>query len=70
MESDGRYHIRSSDEIHMQPYSDRQRELQLNAERILEAAEEIIGQAPQQWVVFQPVWPEILPLVPRLQTNK
>lgn len=58
---DGRYHIHASEEIAMQHSPDRQQELIQNAELVLQAAEQIIRLAPQQWAVFQPVWPEILP---------
>ncbi len=56
---DGRYHIHSSKEIHMQQHSDHQHDLQLNAERVLSEAQKIISLAPQQWSVFQSVWPEV-----------
>jgi lauroyl/myristoyl acyltransferase len=65
MMSDGRYHISSSEEISMRPYSDRHKELKLNAEHVLEVAQEMIIASLDQWVVFQPVWPEVLPLVPQ-----
>lgn len=65
MKADGLYHIHSSGEIHMKSYSDRHVELKNNAERILEIAQGIISQALDQWVVFQPVWPEALPNVPK-----
>ncbi len=65
LQEDDRYHIYSSEEITMQTFSDRQIELKANAEHLLESAQEIIRKAVDQWVVFQPVWPEVLPLVPR-----
>lgn len=65
MKDDGRYHILTSSEIQMRPYTDRSTELIANAERILEISEEIIRSALDQWVVFQPIWPETLPLIPK-----
>ena len=49
----------------MRAYSDRQKELKVNAEHVLEVAQEMITASLDQWVVFQPVWPEVLPLVPQ-----
>ena len=64
MKEDGLYHIHSSGEILMKPHADRHIELDTNAERILEVAQAIIGQALEQWLVFQPVWPESFPNIP------
>lgn len=64
LQADGRYHIHSSGEIQMQSYSDRRTELKNNAERVLEIAQAIISRSLEQWVVFQPIWPEVLPFVP------
>ncbi len=65
LQNDGRYHIHASGEIRMKSYTDRQKELMINAEHVLEIAQEIIKKALDQWVIFQPVWPEVLPFVPR-----
>jgi hypothetical protein len=35
-----------------------------NAEKVLMVAEGFIRRAPQQWAIFQPVWPDLLPQVP------
>jgi KDO2-lipid IV(A) lauroyltransferase len=61
---DGRIAIESSEEIRMQRYSSRERELLFNGECVLEAAEEFIRRTPEQWSVFQPVWPEALAELP------
>jgi len=55
---DGRYHIRASEYIKMRPSEDRHSEVLQNAERVLEIAAEIICQAPHQWMVNYPIWPE------------
>lgn len=62
--SDGKVHILISDFIEMQSYSDRRTELLYNAERVLEIAAEFISQAPHQWSVIKPVWPEVIEEVP------
>ncbi len=60
LQPDGIYEINITGPIHMQPYPDRHAELVRNAEAVLAAAEEIICQAPHQWAMFYPVWPEVL----------
>ena len=62
---DGVYHIHSSDYIHMRHFPNRRDEILWNAERALEIAADIIHQAPHQWAVMQPIWPEILDEVPQ-----
>ena len=62
--SDGKYHILLSEPITMQPLPDRDEEIIQNAERVLRVAEEFICQAPEQWLMFYPVWPEIQPPPP------
>jgi lauroyl/myristoyl acyltransferase len=61
---DGIYQILASEEIKLQAYSDRQVELLCNAERVLEVAESFIRQAPDQWSITLPAWPEALPKIP------
>ncbi len=65
MRDDGCCHILSSDYIELQSYPDRETELIANAERVLDIAASFIRQAPNQWSIFQPVWPEVLSEVPR-----
>lgn len=64
MKSDGRYHIDITEPIEMESYPDRHQEIILNAERVLSVAEAAIRQAPQQWAMFYPVWPEMLDKMP------
>jgi lauroyl/myristoyl acyltransferase len=61
---DGKYHFLSSDLIEMQPSPDRHIEQMRNTETILKIAEGFISQAPQQWSMTLPVWPEALERVP------
>ncbi|MBN1146199.1 MAG: hypothetical protein JXA78_03010 [Anaerolineales bacterium] len=57
---DGIYDILSSEMIDLKPDTDRRLEVMNNAEMLLEIAAEFIRQAPEQWTVFQPAWPEAL----------
>jgi len=59
-QSDGKYHFLFSEPIEMQPHPDRQTEILLNAERILQVAEKFILQDPSQWSMTFPVWPEVM----------
>jgi lauroyl/myristoyl acyltransferase len=62
---DGKYHLRFSEPIEMQPYPDRHAEIVLNAEAILCVAEEFIRQDPAQWAMTFPVWPDAMDKVPK-----
>jgi phosphatidylinositol dimannoside acyltransferase len=57
---DGKYHVFRSEFIEMEHDSDRDTETLRNAERVLKQAEVFIRQAPQQWNVPLPIWPELL----------
>jgi len=61
---EGRYQIDISEPIDMTPHPDRHQEILLNAERVLSVAEEAILQAPHQWAMFYPVWPEAMAEMP------
>jgi KDO2-lipid IV(A) lauroyltransferase len=54
-----RYQILTSEELRLKTYPNRSEEMTLNAECVLQAAEAMICQAPQQWVVPHPVWPSL-----------
>jgi KDO2-lipid IV(A) lauroyltransferase len=64
MGSDGICRILASDPVEMERRADRRTEIVYNAEVILKLAEGYINQAPQQWSMFHPVWPEFLNDVP------
>jgi lauroyl/myristoyl acyltransferase len=64
LQPDGKYHMLTSDLIEMDPHRDRATEEIQNAEKVLGIAERFIRQAPQQWSIALPVWPEALDLVP------
>jgi predicted LPLAT superfamily acyltransferase len=65
LQPDGKYHMLTSDLIEMDPHRDRATEEIQNAEKVLSIAERFIRQAPQQWSISLPVWPEALDLVPK-----
>ncbi len=58
--SDGKYHFMFSEPIEMQAHPDRQTEILLNAERVLQEAEKFILHDPSQWSMTFPVWPEAM----------
>ncbi len=64
LQSSGRYRVWASEPIWMQPDEDLQAEIVTNAERILSYIEQEIRQAPEQWTMFYPVWPEALEEMP------
>ncbi len=61
---DGKYHFMFSEPIEMQPHPDRRTEIIQNAENVLKVAEGFIRQAPGQWEMTFPVWPEAMNEVP------
>ena len=64
LQPDGKYHILTSELIEMDSHPDHEMEALQNAEKVLGVAEKFIRQAPQQWSISLPVWPEISSLVP------
>lgn len=56
LETDGLYHLTASSPIELDPYPDREDQLQYNAEKVLTTAEAFIRRNPQQWLIHQPVW--------------
>jgi len=61
---DGSYVLQASKKIWMRPCPDLYTATVENAEKILSVAEAFILQAPRQWSMFYPVWPEVLDEVP------
>lgn len=57
-EPSGRYAILMSPPLEMERTYDRQRDIRHNALRVLVLLEEMIRQAPDQWLMFVPVWPD------------
>lgn len=61
---DGSYRFVVSEPLEMQPGSDRENEILLNAEAACKVAEGFISKAPEQWSMSFPVWPEALDQIP------
>jgi phosphatidylinositol dimannoside acyltransferase len=64
-QSDGKYHIHTSELVEMDPHADRKIGVLQNAEKVLYIAEQFIRQAPEQWTMTIPVWPEVLYILKR-----
>ena len=56
---DGSHYLKISDPIQMRSYPNRGDEMLENASRVFRAAEEMILEAPRQWAMFYPVWPQV-----------
>jgi lauroyl/myristoyl acyltransferase len=54
------YHIQASEPIHMKGDHDKHTEILMNTERVLEVAAGYIRQAPMQWSMTYPVWPDLM----------
>jgi phosphatidylinositol dimannoside acyltransferase len=63
-QADGKNHIFTSDPIEMESHPDADTEILLNAEKVLSIGEDFIRQAPNQWSITLPVWPEALDQTP------
>lgn len=61
---DGRYYVTTSEPIEMESYSDHEKGTMRNAELVLKEAERFILQAPEQWSISLPVWPDLMENVP------
>ncbi len=64
MGTDGIFRVLASDPIEMDHYDDKHTAITKNAEKVLQVAEGFIRQAPYQWVMFYPVWPDVIAKVP------
>ncbi len=62
--STGNYLVDISEPIHMKPDPDLKTEMENNAEIVLSCAERFILRAPQQWLMYYPVWPTALQEMP------
>ncbi|MEM5776749.1 MAG: hypothetical protein AAGU05_17215, partial [Anaerolineaceae bacterium] len=61
---DGHYQLWASDPIEMKRTGDKDQDVVLNAERVLQTIEEYIRKFHTQWNMTYAVWPDILPSVP------
>jgi len=62
--TDDRYHVTTSEPIAMETFPDHEKGTLHNAERVLKVAERFVSQAPEQWSISLPVWPDLLDKVP------
>ncbi|MEW6718356.1 MAG: lysophospholipid acyltransferase family protein [Chloroflexota bacterium] len=61
---DNRYRVDLSEPVTMQPHSDPYTALRKNAEAVLSVLEGLIRNNPDQWLMFFPVWKELMAQVP------
>ncbi|MBU0512776.1 MAG: lysophospholipid acyltransferase family protein [Chloroflexi bacterium] len=60
LRTDGRYELLLSDLIPMQRHDDPAEEIRINGEAVLKVIEGFIRQAPEQWLMYYPAWPDII----------
>ena len=60
MKADGLYEFNFSEKIYLKEYQNKLDNMLLNGEMILKKIEELIKQAPDQWLMYYPVWPDQL----------
>jgi KDO2-lipid IV(A) lauroyltransferase len=63
LKSDGIYEMLISKPIELERFPDSKHEIKYNAERVLKVIENYILLAPEQWLMYYPVWPERASLV-------
>ena len=64
MRSNGTYEIMQSGLIPLKRHPNRFAEIKQNVEMVLEIVAGYIRQAPEQWLMFYPVWPDMLEKLP------
>ena len=57
---DGRYGLRMSDPIILEKQKNKLDSIILNAELVLKQLEKFIRLSPEQWLMYYPVWPDLL----------
>ena len=60
LKESGKYYIRLSEPIHMKKYNDSETEIKINGEAVLLEIEEHIRDNPGQWLMYYPVWPDVI----------
>lgn len=58
MSAEGLYEFRFSEKIHLKKYQNKLDNMMLNGEIVLKKIEELIKHAPEQWLMYYPVWPD------------
>jgi len=56
--ADGAYHLKLGGPLEMRRTGDRQRDIEVNMERVVAILEEHVRAYPEQWLMFHPVWPD------------
>ncbi len=56
----GKYSFRCSKPIHLERFKNKLDNIKINAERVLKTVEEFIREVPEQWLMFYPVWPDLI----------
>ena len=56
MNAEGKYQAKASEPIPMQKYTGRTTTIRKNTETVLEVVAKDIREAPEQWLMFYPVW--------------
>ncbi|MFO8037285.1 MAG: lysophospholipid acyltransferase family protein [Anaerolineales bacterium] len=64
MSADGTYKFLHTGPLPLQRHPNRIEEIILNAEMVNEVMERYIRQAPEQWLMYYPVWPQLLDAKP------
>lgn len=57
---DGRYGFDNSQPIHLQHYQNKIDNILRNAEMVLKEIEHFIKRNPEQWLMYYPVWPDLM----------
>jgi len=60
MTVDGKYDFQFSGPYTLRKYNNKLDDIKQNAEMILKYVEEFIRMAPQQWLMYYPVWPDLM----------
>lgn len=58
MTAEGIYDFSFSEKIHLKKYQNKLDDMILNGEFVLKKIEELIKRAPEQWLMYYPVWPD------------
>jgi len=58
MTAEGLYEFKFSEKIHLKKYQNKLDDLMLNGKIVLKKIEEMITHAPEQWLMYYPVWPD------------
>ena len=65
MKGDGHYHVTISERIPMRKSGNRKADIRENAQRVLAVVEQYIRAHPLQWLMFYPIWPQLMEQVPK-----